>query len=115
VRLRYAVLLGIGKKTDRSYCLIDLKEAARAAAPQVKMTIRNDGVAVVVAVPVLSSSAPSFPGMPLPTRRDSWVREGRCLGTHFGDNLLRRIHSEPWTTASLSTASWCNWSRLAIS
>src|SRR6202044_53857 len=38
-RLRYAVLLGVGKKNDRSYCLIDLKEATSAAAPQVKMTI----------------------------------------------------------------------------
>jgi uncharacterized protein (DUF2252 family) len=32
-RLRYAVLLGIGKKRDQSYCLIDLKEATDAAAP----------------------------------------------------------------------------------
>ena len=31
--LRYAVLLGIGKKRDQSYCLIDLKEATEAAAP----------------------------------------------------------------------------------
>src|SRR6202041_698513 len=40
-RLRYAILLGIGKKSDRGYCLIDLKEAATAAAPQGKMTVRN--------------------------------------------------------------------------
>ena len=32
-RLRYAVLLGVGKKKDQSYCLIDLKEATIAAAP----------------------------------------------------------------------------------
>jgi uncharacterized protein (DUF2252 family) len=46
-RLRYAVLLGIGKKSDRSYCLIDLKEAAAAAAPQAKMAVRNNAQRVV--------------------------------------------------------------------
>ncbi len=46
-RLRYAVLLGIGRKKDRSYCLIDLKEATRAAAPQVKMKVQNDAARVV--------------------------------------------------------------------
>ena len=35
-RLRYAVLLGIGEKRKMSYCLIDLKEAVTAAAPQLK-------------------------------------------------------------------------------
>ena len=33
-RLRYAVLLGVGGKKDVEYCLIDLKEATTAAAPQ---------------------------------------------------------------------------------
>jgi uncharacterized protein (DUF2252 family) len=33
-RARYAVLLGMGKKKDRSYCLLDLKEATSPAAPQ---------------------------------------------------------------------------------
>ena len=46
-RLRYAVLLGVGKKTDRSYCLIDLKEATPAAAPQVKMRFKNNAERVV--------------------------------------------------------------------
>ncbi|WP_263381897.1 DUF2252 domain-containing protein [Granulicella arctica] len=32
-RMRYAVLLGIGRKRDRKYCLVDLKEAVKAAAP----------------------------------------------------------------------------------
>ena len=41
-RLRYAVLLGIGKRIERSYCLIDLKEATSAAAPQAKMTFRKN-------------------------------------------------------------------------
>ena len=36
-RLRYAVLLSIGKKSERNYCLIDLKEATLAAAPQRRM------------------------------------------------------------------------------
>jgi uncharacterized protein (DUF2252 family) len=35
-RLRYAVLLSVGGKKDREYCLIDLKEAAFAAAPRLK-------------------------------------------------------------------------------
>jgi uncharacterized protein (DUF2252 family) len=46
-RLRYAVLLGIGKKSDRSYCLIDLKEATTAAAPRAKMAFRNNAQRVV--------------------------------------------------------------------
>ncbi len=33
-RLRYAVLLGIGKKSLSKHCLIDLKEATAAAAPR---------------------------------------------------------------------------------
>ena len=53
-RLRYAVLLGIGKKSDRSYCLLDLKEAASAAAPQSKMTIRNNAERVVTGACELS-------------------------------------------------------------
>jgi uncharacterized protein (DUF2252 family) len=32
-RLRYAVLLGVGPKKDKEYCLVDIKEAVRAAAP----------------------------------------------------------------------------------
>jgi uncharacterized protein (DUF2252 family) len=35
-RLRYAVLLGVGSKKDKEYCLVDIKEAIRAAAPAVK-------------------------------------------------------------------------------
>ena len=33
-RLRYAVLLGIGKRRNHEYCLIDLKEATSAAVPE---------------------------------------------------------------------------------
>ena len=36
-RLRYAVLLGIGGKKQVEYCLIDLKEATVAAAPQLSV------------------------------------------------------------------------------
>jgi uncharacterized protein (DUF2252 family) len=32
-RLRYAVLLGVGPKKDKEFCLVDIKEAVRAAAP----------------------------------------------------------------------------------
>ena len=53
-RLRYAVLLGIGKQSDRSYCLIDLKEAASATAPQEKMTVRNNAQRVVTGACQLS-------------------------------------------------------------
>jgi uncharacterized protein (DUF2252 family) len=35
-RLRYAVLLGVGKKKDQQYCLVDIKEAVKAAAPAAK-------------------------------------------------------------------------------
>ena len=53
-RLRYAVLLEVGKKSDRSYCLIDLKEATPAAAPQYKMTVRNNAERVVMGACELS-------------------------------------------------------------
>lgn len=33
-RLRYAVLVGIGKKNEDGFCLIDIKEATKAAAPR---------------------------------------------------------------------------------
>ncbi len=33
-RLRYAVLLGIGRKNQDGFCLIDIKEATKAAAPR---------------------------------------------------------------------------------
>src|ERR1700689_1313862 len=55
-RHRYAILLGIGKKSDRSYCLIDLKEATAAAAPQVKMAVRNNAQRVVTGACHLSPS-----------------------------------------------------------
>ena len=35
-RLRYAVLLGVGKKKEHQYCLVDIKEAVKAAAPAAK-------------------------------------------------------------------------------
>jgi uncharacterized protein (DUF2252 family) len=35
-RLRYAVLLGVGPKKDKEYCLVDIKEAVHAAAPAAK-------------------------------------------------------------------------------
>jgi uncharacterized protein (DUF2252 family) len=35
-RLRYAVLLGVGPKKGREFCLVDIKEAVRAAAPAAK-------------------------------------------------------------------------------
>jgi uncharacterized protein (DUF2252 family) len=35
-RLRYAVLLGVGPKKDKEFCLVDIKEAVSAAAPAAK-------------------------------------------------------------------------------
>src|ERR1700722_20281504 len=35
-RLRYAVLLGVGSKKKRQFCLVDIKEAVKAAAPMAK-------------------------------------------------------------------------------
>jgi uncharacterized protein (DUF2252 family) len=37
-RLRYAVLLGVGARKEREFCLVDIKEAVRAAAPAAKGT-----------------------------------------------------------------------------
>jgi len=53
-RLRYAVLLGIEKRSDRSYCLIDLKEATSALAPQGRMSVKNDAQRVVIGATQLS-------------------------------------------------------------
>jgi uncharacterized protein (DUF2252 family) len=53
-RLRFAVLLGIGTGSDRSYCLIDLKEATSAAAPQGKMAVITDAQRVVTGATELS-------------------------------------------------------------
>jgi uncharacterized protein (DUF2252 family) len=35
-RLRYAVLLGVGRKKECQFCLVDIKEAVKAAAPTAK-------------------------------------------------------------------------------
>jgi uncharacterized protein (DUF2252 family) len=35
-RLRYAVLLGVGPKKKHQFCLVDIKEAVKAAAPMAK-------------------------------------------------------------------------------
>jgi uncharacterized protein (DUF2252 family) len=53
-RLRYAVLVGIGKKSERTYCLIDLKEATNAAAPKSRSTVRNNAKRVVTGARNLS-------------------------------------------------------------
>jgi uncharacterized protein (DUF2252 family) len=53
-RLRYAVLVSIGKKSDRSYCLIDLKEATNAAAPRGRSIVRNNAERVVTGARNLS-------------------------------------------------------------
>jgi len=47
-RLRFAVLLGIGRKSDRSYSLIDIKEAVKAAAPSTKHIDAKEDFAVRV-------------------------------------------------------------------
>ena len=47
-RLRYAVLLGVGDKKQVEYCLIDLKEATDAAAPQLSAyKVKNQADRVV--------------------------------------------------------------------
>jgi uncharacterized protein (DUF2252 family) len=46
-RLRYAVLLGVGKRNKRRYCLIDLKEATKAASPGSGAPGGNDAERVV--------------------------------------------------------------------
>lgn len=53
-RLRYAVLLGIGKASDRTYCLIDLKEATSAAAPRGKPSAKNEAQRAVTGATQLS-------------------------------------------------------------
>jgi uncharacterized protein (DUF2252 family) len=53
-RLRYAVLLSIGKKGQRSYCLVDLKEATSPAAPRSRASVRNNAERVVQGACALS-------------------------------------------------------------
>ncbi len=47
-RLRYAVLLRVGRKGERRHCLIDVKEAVRAAAPAAKQVSESEDYAVRV-------------------------------------------------------------------
>jgi uncharacterized protein (DUF2252 family) len=56
-RLRYAVLLGVGKRKDHEFCLIDIKEAAPAAAPRYETTAmpRDNAKRVVEGARNLSS------------------------------------------------------------
>ena len=53
-RLRYAVLVAIGKKNERRYCLVDLKEAAVAAAPGEPPKLKNNAERVVTGARALS-------------------------------------------------------------
>lgn len=54
--LRYAVLLGVGDGDDVDYCLVDIKEAVRAAAPRVPRASmpRDNGQRVVAGARHLS-------------------------------------------------------------
>jgi uncharacterized protein (DUF2252 family) len=48
-RLRFAVVLGVGRKSNRSLCLMDIKEATEAAAPAYpKSKMPRDNAARVV-------------------------------------------------------------------
>ncbi len=47
-RLRFAVLLGIGKREDRRYALVDIKEAVRAAAPAASRVAAKEDFAMRV-------------------------------------------------------------------
>jgi uncharacterized protein (DUF2252 family) len=53
-RLRFAVLLGVGRKADREFCLIDLKEATVPAAPRAKRFAGNQAERVVTGACALS-------------------------------------------------------------
>lgn len=53
-RLRYAILAGIGKKKDRTYCLIDLKEATPPAAPHSRIMFHDNAERVVAGASALS-------------------------------------------------------------
>jgi uncharacterized protein (DUF2252 family) len=53
-RLRYAVLVGIGGKRERSYCLVDIKEATSAAAPRTRRAKGSDAERVVQGACALS-------------------------------------------------------------
>ena len=42
-KLRLAVLASIGKRSERTYCLVDIKEAVKAAAPAARRSATDDG------------------------------------------------------------------------
>lgn len=76
-RLRYAVLLGLGKKKEGSYCLVDLKEATTAAAPHAAAFSNEMGNAVRVVTGACSLS-PNLGGRMMPVtlmRRPVVLRE----------------------------------------
>ncbi len=63
-RLRYAVLLGIGRRREQTFCLVDLKEAIKAAAP-------------------------TAPAAAMPEDHAQRVVTGACnLSPHLGDRML---------------------------
>jgi len=45
-KLRYAVLLGVGKREGREFCLVDIKEAVKAAAPAAKRGAPGTGASM---------------------------------------------------------------------
>jgi uncharacterized protein (DUF2252 family) len=53
-RLRYAILAAVGNKRERTYCLVDLKEAALAAAPRIGRVMTNNAERVVKGACALS-------------------------------------------------------------
>jgi hypothetical protein len=82
-RLRYAVLVGVGKRSDRSICFLDFKEAVTAAAPRaagVSMP-SNDAERVVRGAVALSPNLGERMLKPQPLRveqrRVGFVRGGK--------------------------------------
>ncbi len=122
-RLRYAVLIGVGKKNERSYCLIDLKEATGAAAPQSRHMVRDNARRVVAGACSLSPNlgermmALSFRGKPVVMRelmpqdlkfdlerltQDQAVAAARYLASVVGKAHGRQMDAETrssWLTA----------------
>jgi uncharacterized protein (DUF2252 family) len=68
-KLRYAILAAVGKGSDRSFCLIDIKEAVAAAAPALKSR---------------SSKAPLMPA----DFAQRVVCGAKALSPYLGDRML---------------------------
>ncbi len=89
-RLRYAVLAGIGPEKNRSYCLVDLKEAVASSAPSIERFAGTDAERVVQGACALSPNLGERMAAVRLLRKDIVMRELMPQDLKFDLDLLTR-------------------------